>query len=226
MDLGASLFPIGALQETARHCTLMGHQATVVGQWVTINTLRLAIVVKYDALVPVFLIVLATVVRPVLDERILLSILVVLGAVSREVQLHILAVIIIERVRVVLRASRLRRVQHAQVHGVLRGKVDIVSVISVLAALDGCRGVGTIPLKEISVRIGRFQFNGVMTYVNGCVGRFPTLLKISKVIGRKGRGEAQEEDGGGCQCELHCCGWTIGVEKDCWRIEVELLMLR
>lgn len=186
MDLGASLFPIGALQETARHRTLMGHQATVVDQGVTINTLRLAIVVKYDALVPVILIVLATVVRPVLDQRILLSILVVLGAMSREVQLHILAVIIIERVRVLLCASRLGRVQHAQVHGVLRGKVDVVSVISVLAALDGRRVVRTIPLKEISVRIGRFQFKRGMKYVNRCVGRFLALLKISKVIGRKG----------------------------------------
>jgi hypothetical protein len=146
IDLGASLFPIGALHETAPLRTLMGHQATVVDQRVTIHTLRLTIVVKHDALIPVLLVILATIIRSVLDEWVLLSVLVVLRAVSREVQLHTLAVIIVERVRVALRASRLRRAQQAQVHGVLRGKVNIVAIVSVLAALDGRRGVGAIPL--------------------------------------------------------------------------------
>jgi hypothetical protein len=40
---------------------------------------------------------------------------------------------------------------------VLRGKENIVAIISVLAALDGRRGVGTIPLQEVSVGMGRFQ---------------------------------------------------------------------
>lgn len=108
MDFGASLFSTGTLHETARHRTLMCHQPTVVDQRVTINTLRLAIVVKHNALIPVLLVILFTVIRPVLDERVLLSVLVVLRAVGREVQLHILAVIVVEGVRVALCASRLR----------------------------------------------------------------------------------------------------------------------
>lgn len=63
----------------------MCHQAAVVDQRVTINTSRRAIVVKHNALIPVLLVILLTVVRPVLDERVLLSVLVVLRAVGREV---------------------------------------------------------------------------------------------------------------------------------------------
>ncbi|KAJ5383163.1 hypothetical protein N7517_001074 [Penicillium concentricum] len=85
----ASLSSIGVLHETTRRRTLMGHQATVVDQRVTMDTLRLAIVIKYDTLIPV--------IPVILDERVLLSVLIVLRAVSREVQLHIFAVIVVER---------------------------------------------------------------------------------------------------------------------------------
>lgn len=59
--------------------------------------------------------------------------------------------------RVALCASRLRGAQKTQVHGVLRGKENIVAVISVLAALDGRRGVGAIPLQEVLVGMGIFR---------------------------------------------------------------------
>lgn len=148
MGFRARLLSRGALQETSFRCTLMCHQPTVVHQRMPINTLGFAVVVKYDALIPVLLVALAAVVRPVLHERVLLAMRVVLRAMSREVQLHALAVIVVERVRVVLRATRFRRAQQAQIHGVLSGEVDVMAVIGVLPALDGGRGVGAVPLQS------------------------------------------------------------------------------
>ena len=173
----------------------MGHQSAIVHQRVSIHTLGLAIIVKDYAFVSVVLVVLASVVRSVVHERILFSVLVVLWAVRRELELHTLAVVVVERVRVALCASRLGWAQQAQVHSVLCGEVDLVAVIGVLAALDRGRGVGAVPLQHQS-EWGRIQVSRgePATHVNRSVGRLSTLLKIGKVLCWEGRGEAQEEE--------------------------------
>jgi hypothetical protein len=58
---------------------------------------------------------------------------------------------------VYLRSSRPKRAQQAQVHAVLRGKANIVAIMSDFAAFDGRRGIGAVLLKDVSVSIEMTQ---------------------------------------------------------------------
>lgn len=75
----------------------MGHQATIVDQRVTTNTSCVAIVVKHNTFITLFLVASTTIVGSFLDKRVLLSVLIVLRAMSREAEFHTLAVIVVER---------------------------------------------------------------------------------------------------------------------------------